>query len=292
VDNKGIEIGGEAVGPFARTYDASGNIIYEKATYVYDFTKEKTKRVSIYIAMDYYYVNSFYNNGRTRQAAVYQYGNGYEPYTGAIPAPSPLYPQTLNIPKFSTMTLSNELGDNIVDFGQNIELLKINELIDKVDSNNITHYLNKIILTGSEVISGDAVSGYFIYTPSVLGKANSVNIISDHYRNVNGDLSETDYNIFIDANGNIRIQHSGFASIDEYRTWLASNNVTIVYERAEVEVVALSNEVSAVLKGLEIHSGETTITTNSETIQPIVKVEYPTSLVGKYVLELKNGGGN
>ena len=275
-------------------YDLEGNVLQSNATkYLYD--SATVGKIIPHIRREYWYE---FNPGSSVIMFCQSPENVgtssfiSEPYVGGAPSPNPNYPQVMNFPSFSMITLKNESGNTVIDFGEEVTLYSAINVADIINSTSIVRNVAKIILTGTEEISGDAAAGYFTYTPSALGKANSINVLSDHYRNVNGNLSETDYNIFIDANGNIRIQHSGFTSVDAYKTWLASNNVIIVYERAEAEVVALSSEVSAVLKNLEIYSGETTITVDSETIQPIIKVEYPTSLVGKYVLELKNNNGS
>lgn len=279
-------------------YDLEGNVLATR-TWKYYYDNTVVGKIVPHIRREYWYE---YNNGSSLMM-IFQLPSEpaywsdvtkipLEPYTGEVPAPNPNYPQNAKFSSLSKITLENENGNTVIDFGEEVTLYSAINVTDIINSTSIVRNVAKIILTGAEEIGGDAAAGYFTYTPSILGKANSVNVLSDHYRNVNGDLSETDYNIFIDANGNIRIQHSGFTSVDEYKTWLASNNVMIVYERAEAEIVALSSEVSAALKNLEIYSGETTITVDSETIQPIVKVEYPTSLVGKYVLELKNNNGS
>ena len=269
-------------------YDLNGSILKQNADkYYYDNTT--VGKIIPHIRKEYW--NDFTSGNSLImlcQSPEDTYASSFlsEPYTGGIPAPNPSYPQAINFSSVSDITLENENGNSVINFGENILLYSTGKVADIINSTSIVRKVALITLTGAEAIGGDAVSGYFIYTPSILGKANSINILSDYYRNVNRNLSETDYNIFIDANGDIRIQHSGFTSIEEYKTWLASNNVTIVYERAEAEVVALSSKVSATLKNLKIYSGETTITTNSETIQPIVKIEYPTSTAGKYILEL------
>lgn len=279
-------------------YDLEGNVLATR-TWKYYYDNTVVGKIVPHIRKEYWYE---YNDGSSLMM-IFQLPSEpaswsdvtkipLEPYTGGAPAPNPNHPQNAKFSSLSKITLENENGNTVIDFGEEITLYSAINVTDIINSTSIVRNVAKIILTGAEEIGGDAAAGYFTYTPSALGKANSINVLSDHYRNVNGDLSETDYNIFIDANGNIRIQHSGFTSVDEYKTWLTSNNVMIVYERAEAEIVALSSEVSAALKNLEIYSGETTITVDSETIQPIVKVEYPTSLVGKYVLELKNNNGS
>ena len=207
-----------------------------------------------------------------------------EPYTGGI-SPNPLYPQEMKFAKFTNLTFENDLGNSTISFDNEIELYHAYDIADELCIDKIIKRLEKITLTGGETINGDASLGYFIYSPTVNAKAGSINILSDHYKNI-GNKNEVDYNIFIDDDGNIRIQHSGFASIDEYKTWLSSNNIEIVYERSQPEMIDLSNSVYTALTNLKFNLGETVFSTNSTTIQPIIEIEYPTSKMAKYVVEL------
>ena len=271
-------------------YDLDGNLL-ESNVWKYYYSSSTVGKIVPHLRSEYW----GFNEGSSlmmifQSSEEFDYWNDLskiplEPYVNRIPTPNPNYSQSITFSSISSIILENENGNTIIDFGEEIILYSTGNIDDSIVSTSIERKVATVTLTGTETIGGDASAGYFTYSPTIAAKAGSVNVLSDHYRNVNGDSSETDYNIFIDESGNIRIQHSGFTSIDEYKAWLTSNNVVIAYERAETEVVVLSDEVSTVLKNLKIYSGETTVTTSS-TIQPIIKIEYPTSKMGKYVLEI------
>ena len=273
-------------------YDIEGSLLQEN-TWRYQYSSSVVGKVIPRIRRE----NWYFSPGSTlimitQSPDYYDYSGDFdkcitlEPYVGRIPSPSPNYSQSITFSSLSSIALENESGNTIIDFGEDVTLYSTGNINDSIIATSIERKVATVTLTGNETINGDAIAGYFTYSPAIAAKVGSINVLSDHYRNINGDTSETDYNIFIDENGNIRIQHSGFSSIDEYKTWLTSNNVIIAYERAETEIIALSDDVSTSLKNLKIYSGETTVSTTSSTIQSTIEIEYPTSKMGKYVLEL------
>ena len=249
-----------------------------KSSFVFDSdTMKEVHPHIVYSSLMYYSGLSF--NPMVSNAPIKE----IEPYTGGI-SPNPSYPQEMKFTKFTSLTFENDLGNSTISFDNEIELYHAYNIADELCIDKNIKRLEKITLTGNETINGDASLGYFIYSPTVRAKTGSINVLSDHYKNI-GNKNEVDYNIFIDDDGNIRIQHSGFASIDEYKMWLSSNNVEIVYERSQPEIIELSNLVYTALANLKFNLGETVFSTDS-IIQPIIEIEYPTSKMAKYVVEL------
>lgn len=268
-------------------YDATGKSIYSGGATNVKYDSATMKRIEINI----YVPKASYKEGMSFIPMISNKDwSPIELYTGGFPAPNPSYPKNMTFPTFNVLNLENESGNKTISFDDEITLYRAYNAHDTITSSKITRQLKKIVLTGNEEIGGNAEEGYFLYSPPSEAKVISTNILSDHYKN-NGTMDKVDYNIFIDENKNIRIQHSGFASIDEYKTWLSNNNVEIIYELATAEATELSTTVSDNLKNIKIYAGETTVSTDSTTIQPIIEVEYPTSKVGKYVVELRNGSG-
>lgn len=268
-------------------YDANGKSIYSGGATNIKYDSATMKRIEVRI---YVYTTNYKDGMSFTPMISNKDWSPIELYTGGFPAPNPSYPKTMTFPTFDVLNLENESGNKTITFDSEITLYRAYDAKDTVTSSKITRRLKRIVLTGSEEIGGSAEEGYFLYSPTAEAKVISTNILSDHYRN-NGTTDKVEYNIFIDENKNIRIQHSGFASIDEYKTWLSNNNVEIIYELATAEIEELSTTVSDSLKNIKIYAGETHISTDSETIQPIIEVEYPTSKVGKYVVDLRNGVG-
>lgn len=73
-------------------------------------------------------------------------------------------------------------------------------------------------------------------------------------------------------------------TVDEFKTWIASNNVEVVYPLATptFEPLPLADQIA--LHKLETFGGVTYLFTDS-TIEPIIEVEYGTSKVGGYTIK-------
>lgn len=82
---------------------------------------------------------------------------------------------------------------------------------------------------------------------------------------------------------------SDIANVSDFKTWLASNNVTIdsMLATPTFEPLPLADQIA--LHKLETFGGVTYLFTDS-TIEPIIEVEYGTSKVGGYAIKGLNNG--
>lgn len=228
-----------------------------------------------------------YQDGMVIKPMIYNGShNGWEPYTGGVQSPSPLCKQTLEFPLFTTVNISTESESCNAKSSAPIILCGMNGVVDEIKNNKLTKRFEVTTLNGTQDITIDSITGCFLYTPVIEAKSASSNIASDSYKYFETNTYDTNYGIFILDGGIIGIKHDGFSTVDEYKDWLASNNVTIVYERATEEAFDLDEEFINELNKLKLFVGENTIATNSATIHPIIEFDYATSKMAKYVMEL------
>ena len=195
--------------------------------------------------------------------------------------------QVLDYPLFTSITVSNGTESCSATSTDQIMLFGMNDVCDIIKDNKLTSRYQKIVLNGSENITLDSVTGCFLFSPTVKAKVSTKNIASNRYKYFETNTYDTNYGLFVLETGQIGINHDEFSTVDEYKTWLASNNVTIIYEKETEEVIDLDETFVNELNNLKLFVGENTITTNSTTsLNPIIEVDYATSKMAKYVLEL------
>lgn len=210
----------------------------------------------------------------------------HEPYTGGIPSPSPLYPQDLKYSLFSKVSISTDLESCEAVADNPIMLCRMKDVYDEIKTNKLIKRFDKIILDGDENIVLDDITKCFIITPSILAKTGTENIASDKYKYFKTNTYDTNYGLFVLDGGKIGIKHDDFTTVDEYKAWLADNNVTIIYEIEEEEIIPLDSEFVNGLNSLNTFVGENTITTDSSTIHPIIEFEYATSKMAVCVMKM------
>lgn len=195
--------------------------------------------------------------------------------------------QTLVYPLFTSVIISTDSETCAATSTDQIMLFGMNDVYDIIKDNKLTSRYQKIVLNGSENITLDSVTGCFLFSPTVKAKVSTKNISSNRYKYFETNTYDTNYGLFVLETGQIGINHDEFSTVDEYKTWLASNNVTIVYEKETEEIIDLDETFVNELNNLKLFIGENTITTNSTTsLNPIIEVDYATSKMAKYVLEL------
>lgn len=195
--------------------------------------------------------------------------------------------QTLVYPLFTSVIISTDSETCAATSTDQIMLFGMNDVCDIIKDNKLVSRYQKIVLNGSENITLDSVTGCFLFSPTVKAKVSTKNIASNRYKYFETNTYDTNYGLFVLETGQIGINHDEFSTVDEYKTWLASNNVTIIYEKETEEIIDLDETFVNELNNLKLFVGENTITTNSTTgLNPIIEVDYATSKMAKYVLEL------
>lgn len=190
---------------------------------------------------------SFYSNITEAQLESGSQATAYEPYVGGIPAPSPDYPQTVNV---VTGSQTITIGDNdtqtqtyTVDLGS-IELCKIGNYQDYIYKSGDDWYIHKetgkYTFDGNETITYRAVDNGFIISASTVptyfvGIADSPLIgFSTHFKVESTTSTWTgDNTIGLNSSNVFWCQATSFAtSQQDCLTWLATNTPTVYYTLA------------------------------------------------------------
>lgn len=159
-----------------------------------------------------------------------------------------------------------------------IELNKIGTNQDYIYKNNGKWYkkeaIGTTILTGANTeswsyIAGIASSNLFRLVFS--GYMKNVTCLSNYYKGIVGTSGRTNFNIYLlesTESNNLDILDNRFSSLDSFKTWLASNNVTVKYVKAtatdiEITQTDLISQLESIDK-MQSYNGTTIITSTYE----------------------------
>lgn len=142
---------------------------------------------------------------------------------------------------------------------QNNFLAKIEDVKDEIDivTGKLTKRIGKVVLNGSE--SWVMTSNYYYWRvadkfPLVSGGSAIPNLISTHFIPKGFDYiydALVDYGIaFHYSVSQLAIRHKDITTLEEFKTWLASNNVEVYYVLAEPYEVQLDTNSIRLFKGI------------------------------------------
>lgn len=186
--------------------------------------------------------------------------NDWEPFTNGA-SPNPLYPQQVKVVSGNnTITISNSDNTERQNFPINLgslELCKIGNFHDYIYKNGNKWYkkkaIEKLVLNGTETnIAIQSTNRYNITTTnqSKAGDTENPYACASHYK---GQYLSTNNSIYCaSVAGRISIMDNRFTTLADYKTWLASNNVTIYYvlnNPTDVEITdtTLKNQLDNIL---------------------------------------------
>lgn len=184
----------------------------------------------------------------------------YEPYTGGIASPNPDYPQDIEVVTGeNTITISNEDNTESQTFNinlGNLELcrMKNTDVQDFISKEDNKWYKNAKL--GKYIFNGSEAWGYsdpdYTFSKSNISNLNlaynSLNVYCTHFK-VKTNSTSIGYfrigNKFFNFNFD-----DGANGIDNYKTWLTTHNVTVVYplidlEKTEITDTALITQLNA-----------------------------------------------
>lgn len=111
----------------------------------------------------------------------------------------------------------------------------------------LTKRIGKVVLNGSEnwikLQIGSTGKYYFKYTPSDLGQVTSNPSVLSNYFVQSTTWSEQSVGIWFDTNLIIKTEGSlnNTETVNEFKTWLSTHNVEVLYKLAEPETINLGN---------------------------------------------------
>lgn len=231
-------------------------------------------------------------------------GENWQPYVGGVPSPSPDYPQPINVVTGEqTVTIGD--GDTSQTFTVglgSIELCKIGDYQDYIYKSGDDWYVHKevekVVLDGSESTwtrgsLSESVKFRFFVTISGIKTTRSESelglVLSNKLIEITNGLQYSGTEgIRVRANGAEQLAISTYATqtmtVEDFRTWLATNNITAYYVLAtatdtQITDATLVAQLNA-LAGAQAYNGKTVYRTNSVTMPAILSVELLQSVGG------------
>jgi hypothetical protein len=202
----------------------------------------------------------------------------YEPYVGGVPAPSPDYPQAINVVT-GTQTVTVTDGDlqsqtYSVRLGS-IELCKIGTYQDYIYKNNDSWYLHKAVykltMDGSETWYYNSSSKNLVlqnYTgPAWVSYSNGGAVWCNYFVSRAQGQSMGSGLIFAGNSDIVNCNYNGatnFDSADNFKTWLSTHNMVMYYPLAtptdtQITDTDLISDLNA-LNEASLYEGDTDIT--------------------------------
>ncbi len=200
----------------------------------------------------------------------------FEPYT----AQSVTLPYTLNAIPVSS-------GGNVTIDGQQY----ISDYVD-VERGKIIRKIREMILTGSENWSAEAdgkTESHRMFTDVSKNYATIVHLpssiigaICSHFIETSSydTWNATQKNAFsFSANSiSLHVRKKGILTVDELKSWLSKNNITIYYPLATPTEESLSDELAEKLKALQTYYPQTNLFITSNQLDGYAIFNYPISL--------------
>ena len=182
-------------------------------------------------------------------------------------------------------------GGNVTIDGQQY----ISDYVD-VERGKIVRMVNNArLLSSYNWYTGDKY-----YFGSVTGTTNSKEpVVADNSKKLclcnylvalpmNDFLNNVKKGIAINNLKQVTISLEEFASAEELKTFLANNDVRLVYPLATPTEEFISEELAEKLKALQTYAGVTNIFVSSTELPPMVDLEYGAGTAGAYVLQALN----
>lgn len=145
---------------------------------------------------------------------------------GTVTSYEPYQSQTLNI---------DLQGNELCSIGNTKDVLGISVTGDTT----LNKKIGKVVLDGSETIYTSGTSRYNITLQNLLaGNNDNPNVISNYYT---AKFALDNFSIFSSSQANtLSIIDNRFSTLDEFKTWLSNNPVTVYYILATPETINLS----------------------------------------------------
>lgn len=211
-----------------------------------------------------------------------------------------LYIANIQIEEGSVATDYEPYQENFIQLSEPITLRGIGDVKDVLCKQDgvygVLRKIGKWIITGSESwVKSNSRKGVFYITPSKIGEAAGFGTAKLSAEYFCSHLTYVDVSIYTVGHCSFDPVDNTYSfwftnedrTLDSFKTWLASNNVTVDYQLATptFEPLPLADQIA--LHELETFDTVTYISTDSE-IEPVMEVEYGTSKVGAYTIKALN----
>jgi hypothetical protein len=206
-----------------------------------------------------------------------------------------IYPGvTVNALRFYPMIRESTIEDgtyepyfeSAITLSQPIELNGNGDLQDVIEDGKIKRRFGKIIYNGSENWTREVTAlGFVRFYRGILGSLNlsyRSEIFTTHFRYSKGGQTDGS-GVYVFHQAKIHL-YADFDTVEEFKAWLAANNVTVIYPLAEetIEELPLADQIA--LNSLQTFNGVTYVEFDCEVL-PILKAKYGTTEVGRIAIE-------
>lgn len=224
----------------------------------------------------------------------------FEPYTGGIPSPNPDYPQEIKSVVNPTVKLSNEDGTQFktvtlpytlnaipVESGGNVTIDGQQYIADYVDVERgklVRIVVNNRLLsvynwhTANEYYWGSVAAATNGKTPIAADNLKKMCACKYLFASSAYDVMTKKSGIAINNVKQVTIGLNYFASADDLKTFLANNDVRLVYPLEAPEETDLTPEEIAAFKALATYYPTANISINSEQLDGYTVFNYPISM--------------
>lgn len=180
----------------------------------------------------------------------------------------------IQIEEGDTATTYEPYTETFAEFDLTEPLYEGDYIEYRADGTGVLHRkMAKVVFDGSSdelwgVSLSTSTNTYYAYlnrSVSTLGiKKNCTNIYSTHYK-ATGRIEGVANNIYSKDDGTLIVREERFATVNEYKAWLQSNPVTVVYELAEPTETPLTAEQVEQFKKLYTFEPITNVLCEGET---------------------------
>ena len=233
--------------------------------------------------------------------SIYSYSNSEVSWLGNLPF-------NIQLEKSSIVTSYEPFKSNILTVNEPVELRGIGEVRDELDllTGELTECIGEIVLDGSESWvkrnDGDGsttMSFTYVLSKDFVGTMNGAHAICDKFQISNSTMDgiegfgmePTTKHLYFE------VSRTKASSLDEWKSWLSNNNVTIQYELAipTVKTVDLNvvDQNNTKIDKIHVFDETTHVNASSDELTPTVNigksVSYPTIIKPntKYTVDLK-----
>lgn len=176
--------------------------------------------------------------------------------------------------------------ESVITLSQPIELYGNGDLQDVIEDGKIKRRFGEIVYNGSENWTREVTAlGFVRFYRGILGSLNlsyRSEIFTTHFRYSRGGQTDGS-GVYVFHQAKIHL-YADFDTVEEFKAWLAANNVTVIYplEEEVVEELPLADQIA--LNSLQTFNGVTYVEFDCEVL-PTLKSKYGTTEVGRIAIE-------
>lgn len=197
--------------------------------------------------------------------------------------PSFTAPQDIKRTAISGIKTRDDSGnESVVTFTQPIELYGVDGKLDILSGKKIKRKFKKVVLNGGESWLASSFSKRY-YIDGLNCKAFGV-VFCSHAKGLNGEATDTDECYLSGSSNGLFVINTTFTTVTQFKAWLSSNPMTVIYELAEETVEELLTPDQIALSRIKTMNDMTYVEFITEVQPTLLRSEYATNAVGVVAL--------